>query len=59
MFSLFVSLLMLFTNHSKAVSAPSVGTNDTSNRHVVHAEDCGTNGCAPADSDGTGTGGHH
>jgi hypothetical protein len=29
MFSLLVSLLMLFTNHSKAVSAPSVGTNDT------------------------------
>lgn len=59
MFSWFVSLLLLFTNHSKIVSVPSVGTSDTGNRHVMHAEDCGTNGCAPADSDGTGSGGKH
>lgn len=57
MFAWFVSLLMLFTNRGVVPAAPSAGPNSSGNRHVLHAEDAGTNPINPPVVDGKGGGG--
>jgi hypothetical protein len=60
MFAWFVSFLMLFTNRGIVPAAPSAGPNASGNRHVLHADDTGTDPVNPpnVDGGGKGSGGH-
>ncbi len=54
MFAWFVSLLMLFTNRSSIPIAPAVGVNSSGNRHVMQADDTGSDPVNPPNVDGKG-----
>jgi hypothetical protein len=54
MFSWFVSLLLLFGYHGKAVNAPYVDLNGSGNRHVTPADSTQPERQRATDSDGTG-----
>jgi hypothetical protein len=57
MFAWFISLLMLFTNRSSLPPTASVGLNGPGSRHMLRADDTGTNPTSPASVDGGGKGG--
>ena len=54
MFAWFVSLFMLFGSHGNAPGVPSVGLNNSGNRHVLPADDPGSNPQNPPNVDGGG-----
>jgi hypothetical protein len=51
-----VSLVLLFGQHGKAVTVPSVVLNNTGNRYVAPADNPQPHPSEPADTDGSGTG---
>ena len=59
MFSWLISLLLLFGYHGEANTVRSTSLDGNGNRHVAPADNSQPNAAEPADSDGTGSGGHH